>query len=236
MIATIINAIAVIIGSLIGLAIGSKLSMNFKKTIITCAGITTMLIGISMALETSSFLIILFSLVIGGLLGSALKLEDRITNLGKWLNSKTNKTNDGSQFAKAFLNSSILFCAGSMSILGPIQAGTIGDYQLLLIKSLLDFSMAIIFAASYGIGTLFSFLVVLVYQGFFTIFGKAISPLLGETGLNELGCVGGAILILIAFNMLDIRKAKAADFIPALFIAPIIVKFSPIFTSLLNSL
>ncbi|NCB00817.1 MAG: DUF554 domain-containing protein [Spirochaetia bacterium] len=228
MIATYINGIAILIGGLLGLLIGSKLSEQFKEVVFASAGLVTLVIGIKMALETNSFLVLLFSMVLGGLIGYLIGIEKGILKAGSWMEKismrKSNKdevTTTGSLFAVGFLNSSVLFCSGAMAIVGSISAGTVGDYNLIFIKSVMDGSMAIIFAAAYGPGVLASALSVLVYQGFFTIMGKTISPLLKESGLNELSAVGGILLIMIAFNLIGIKQFKTGNFLPALVLAPI---------------
>ncbi len=227
MIATIINCITVLLGSLIGLFIKNHISKDFKHIVASSAGLITLLIGISMGLETDSYIVLLFAIIIGGLIGYILKIDDRIYNLGNTLEKKTVNKGEGDSFARGFLNASVLFCSGAMSVLGPIQAGTAQDYQLLLIKSFLDGSMAIIFAATYGIGVMFSILVIFIYQGFFTVLGSLISPILGDAGLNELSAVGGVMILMIAFNLLDIKKFKTANYLPSLILAPILIKIVP---------
>ncbi len=228
MIATYINAIAIVVGSLIGLLIGSKLSEQFKEVVFASAGLVTIVIGVKMAMETGSYLVLLFSLVAGGAIGYALKIEKRIMNLGSLIEKIGAKKRGGevepsgsSLFAVGFLNSSVLFCSGAMAVVGSIAAGTHGDYNLILIKSVMDGAMAIIFAAAYGPGVLGSAVTVLVYQGFFTLTGATLSPLLKESGLTELSAVGGVLLIMIAFNLLGIKQFKTGNFLPALVLAPI---------------
>jgi uncharacterized membrane protein YqgA involved in biofilm formation len=228
MIATYINSIAIIIGSLLGLLVGSRLKEQFKEVVFAASGLITLVIGIQMALETKSYLVLLFSIVIGGFIGYGLGIEKGILRLGDWMEKKTKGRNnenqplsEGSLFARGFLNSSLLFCSGAMAVVGPIAAGTQGDYTLIFIKSVLDGSMAIVFAAAYGPGVIGSAVVVLLYQGFFTLAGGWISPLLGESGLIELSAAGGVLLIMIAFGLMKVRQFKAGNFIPALLFAPI---------------
>ena len=228
MIATYINGIAILLGGVLGLLIGSKLSEQFKEVVFASAGLVTLVIGVKMALETGSFLILLFSMVLGGLLGYIVGIEKGILKAGSWIEklssrkkSKEERGPSGSLFAVGFLNSSVLFCSGAMAIVGSISAGTVGDYNLIFIKSVMDGSMAIIFAAAYGPGVLASALSVLVYQGFFTLMGATISPLLKERGLNELSAVGGILLIMIAFNLIGIKQFKTGNFLPALILAPV---------------
>jgi len=228
---TIVNCFTVIIGSLLGLVIKDKINDNFKEVISISAGLSTFVIGLSMALQTQSYLILLFSLVIGGLLGYALRIEDKILAVGKFLESKTAKGKKGtSTFSYGFLNASVLFCSGAMSIVGSIHAGTVGDYQIILVKSVLDGSMAIVFSAAYGIGVMFSAITILVYQGFFTLAGSYLSPLLGEAGLTELSSSGGLLIMMIALSLLDLKKIKTGNFLLSMFIAPLLVAISPYIT------
>jgi len=228
MIATYINSLAIIVGSLLGLLIGTRLKEDFKQVVFASAGLVTIVIGIQMALQTQSYLVLLFSIFVGGLLGNLIGIEDAILRLGDWMEKKTGRTNPslggGSLFAHGFLNSSVLFCSGAMAVVGSIAAGTQGDYTLILIKSVMDGSMAIIFAAAYGPGVIGSAAVVLLYQGFFTIAGGWLSPVMGDAGLAELSAAGGVLLVMIAFGLIQVRQFKTGNFIPALIVAPLFSK------------
>ncbi len=231
MFATYINCLTVILGSLIGLLFKNRLKSSYKEVVFTSSGLITLVIGISMAMQTGSFLILIFSTILGGFVGYALSIEDGVLSLGTWIESKLGKKHDDEQaaknFALGFLNASLLFCSGAMTVVGSIQAGTTGDYQLLLVKSVMDGCMAIIFSAVYGPGVMASALVILVYQGFFTLAGGFISPILGEAGINELSAVGGVLLMMIGLGLLDIRKSKTGNFLPAMLIAPVLAILSP---------
>lgn len=228
MIATYINSLAVVIGSLLGLLIGSRLKEQFKEVVFASAGLVTLIIGVQMAMQTRSYLVLLFSIVAGGLIGYAIGIEEAILRAGNWVERKTSRRNpaqgksaDGTLFARGLLNSSILFCSGAMAVVGSIAAGTRGDYDLILIKSVMDGSMAIVFAAAYGPGVIGSAAVILLYQGFFTLAGSWLSPVLGEAGLAELSAAGGVLLVMIAFGLVNIRQFRTGNFLPALVLAPI---------------
>ncbi|MGB4405954.1 MAG: DUF554 domain-containing protein [Sphaerochaeta sp.] len=231
MFATYINCLTVILGSLVGLFLKNRLKSSYKEVVLTSAGLITLVIGISMAMQTGSFLILIISTILGGFVGYALSIEDGVLSLGTWIESKLGKKHDSEEaaknFALGFLNASLLFCSGAMTVVGSIQAGTTGDYQLLLVKSVMDGCMAIIFSAVYGPGVMASALVILVYQGFFTLAGSFISPILGEAGINELSAVGGVLLMMIGLGLLDIRKSKTGNFLPAMLIAPALAILSP---------
>ncbi|MFA6844819.1 MAG: DUF554 domain-containing protein [Sphaerochaetaceae bacterium] len=220
MFATYVNCLAVVVGAIVGLILKKYIKESFNEVVMTSAGLVTCIIGISMALKTGSYLVMIFSVIVGGLVGYALHIEEHVLSLGNWLQKKTDKKGDGVTFAQGFLNASLLFCTGAMSIVGSIQAGTVGDYQLIFVKSIMDGCMAIVFAAAYGPGVLFSAVTILIYQGFFTLAGGWLEPHLGENGINEMGSVGGILLLMIACNLLGIKKCKTGDFLFALFFAP----------------
>jgi uncharacterized membrane protein YqgA involved in biofilm formation len=155
-------------------------------------------------------------------LGYLLKIEDRVLSLGDKLRKATHGDNQNGNFAQGFLTASVLFCSGAMSVVGSIQAGTTGEMTTILIKSVMDGCMAVVFASVYGIGVMFSFLCILVYQGFFTLAGGWLQPLLGEVGINELSAEGGVLLLMIGLGLLNIRKFKTGNFIPALIFAPVL--------------
>lgn len=217
MTATIINAIAVLCGTIIGLILKKNISSSFKNIVMLSSGVVTLVLGLQMAFEVPSAIAVLFSLLLGGFTGFALKIEDRIMALGNVIGG----SEGGSDFGKGFLNASLLFCTGSMSIVGAIEAGTTGDYELILIKSIMDGFMAIVFAASYGKGVGASVITILVYQGFFTLLGGWIEPVLGESGIAAMSAAGGFLLIFLALGLLGIKQIQAGNFLPALVFAPL---------------
>ena len=225
MLAVFINCGTVILGSLIGLLVGRHLKDSFKEIVFSCSGLVTIVMGIQMALQSSNFLALLLALLLGGALGYLLKIEDRILALGDRLGKATGSADGqtGTQnFAKGFLTASVLFCSGAMSVVGSIQAGTTGEMTTILIKSVMDGCMAVVFSSIYGIGVMFSFLFILIYQGFFTLAGGWLEPLLGSVGIAELTASGGVLLLMIGFGLLKIREFKTANFLPALVFAPVL--------------
>ncbi|MCF0238565.1 MAG: DUF554 domain-containing protein [Sphaerochaetaceae bacterium] len=228
MFAVYVNCLAVIVGAIFGLLVGKKLSENFKEIVFTCSGLITMTMAIQMALQSSNYLALLISLLIGGAVGYGLKIEDRILSLGNKMEkltmrkAKETQENESWNFGKGFLITSVLFCSGAMAVVGSIQAGTVGEYQTIFIKSVMDGCMAVVFASIYGPGVIFSSLFILVYQGFFTIGGSFLEPVLGEIGITELTAAGGILLFMIGFGLLKIKEYKTANFLPALVFAPIL--------------
>ncbi len=225
MIAVLINCVAVIAGSLIGLLVGKKLSEDFRTVVYSASALVIIVMGVQMAMESSNFLVLLISLLAGGGVGYLSGIEDAVLRLGEKLEKVTSKGKKagGSDFAKGFMNASVLFCSGAMSVVGSIQAGTTGNIQTILIKSVMDGCMAVILATVYGTGVLFSFLPVFVYQGFFTLAGRWIEPLIGTAGISELSAAGGIMLMMIGLGLLKIKEFKTANFLPAIIFAPLFI-------------
>jgi uncharacterized membrane protein YqgA involved in biofilm formation len=232
MLATIINAFAIIAGSIIGLALKKGLPKRFEQVIFAAAGVTALVIGIKMALETTHILAFALALMIGGAAGTALGIEDAILRLGDRLKDRFAKNDTNGNFALGFLNASVLYCAGAMAILGSFKAGTEGDFSLILTKSILDGAMSIIFASAMGVGVAFASLSVLAYQGLLTLCSVWIQPYVSELMLAEVTGIGGALVIMIGLGLLDIKKLKTADFIPALVVMVLLVLGMPYVTFL----
>lgn len=221
MIATVINALAVIIGSALGLFFKSKIKSEFKTIVMTSSGLITLALGLGMAFDSPDTLASLFSLILGGFAGTAMRIEDRVLSLGERFAPKGE--GEDMSFGVGFLNSSLLFCSGAMSIVGSIDAGTVGNYDLILIKSVMDGFMAVVFAAAYGKGVFLSAATIIVYQGFFTLAGGFLSPLLGEEGIAIISAVGGYLLVMLALSLLELKKIKTGNFLPALVFAPVLL-------------
>jgi uncharacterized protein len=242
MAATIINCITVIIGSLIGLLFHARVKESVKEIVFISSGFISLLVGLNMALASQSYLIVLFSVVLGGIAGYMLNIEQGILNLGGFFERMVKRR--GSQaghtaskdFALGFLNASVLFCVGAMTIVGAIRAGAEGDYELILIKSVMDGFMAVMFTAAYGIGVIFSAVTILVYQGGFTLAGAWLAPRIGEAGLVELSAVGGVLVVMIGLNLLRLKEIKTSNFLPALLIVPLLTAVSPWVTGHFNAI
>lgn len=231
MIGTFINVAAILLGGSIGLLIGGRLSERLKTTVIAGMGLFTAVTGIKMFLETQNSLIVLGSLVIGALLGEWWKIEDGLQLLGEQLEkrfSRPNLENESnptkSDFIRGFMTASLLFCIGPIAILGSIQAGLKGDYNLLVIKSVLDGFAALAFASTLGVGVLFSSAMILLYQGSITVLATQLNAIATQPMQAELTATGGVLLIGIAISsLLEIKKIRVGNFLPALVLAPLMV-------------
>ena len=222
MIAAVVNAIVVVLGGLLGLLFGGKLKEVHTETIVNALGICVIVIGITSAITTSNILIVIISLVIGTIIGELLKIEQRLDNLGDWLKSKVSK-NGGGRFTEGFVTASLLFCVGSMAIMGSFDAGLRGDYNTIFAKSALDCVMAVTFAATMGVGVLFSGGTVLIYQGALTLLAGVVEPFLSAAVVTEMSAVGGIMLIATGMNILSLtqKRIRVGNMLPAI-VLPII--------------
>ncbi len=220
-----------------------KINPEIKDVVFISAGLISVVIGMNMAFESQMILYVILSLFTGGILGSLLKIEDHILNMGDFLErhftpagisrdrSRPAPTDSGKTFAHGFLNASVLFCVGAMTIVGAIKAGAEGDYNLILMKSVMDGFMAVMLTAAMGIGVIFSVITILVYQGGLTLLAAWIGPMIGERGLTELSGLGGILVIMIGINLLGLKEIKTANFIPGLFIILIFTSLEPLVLS-----
>jgi len=232
MIATVVNALAVLLGSLLGLLLHGRIRESFKAIVFIGAGLTTIVIGVQMALAGSRIVLLALSLIIGGILGEWWRIEDGILALGGALRKTFAKQETGKNFAYGFLDASLLFCVGAMTLIGSFKAGAEGDYSLILTKSVLDGFMAIVLTAAMGVGVAFSAIPILVYQGGLTLAAVWLKPLVSESLLKELTGVGGALVLMIGINLLGLAKLKTANFLPALLLIVGFVSLLSLFPSI----
>lgn len=227
MLGTIVNTIAIILGGLVGLLFGQAFPEKIKKTVIQGIGLAVLLIGGSMALQTKNPLIIISSLVLGGVIGEWIDIELRLQRLGLWLERKCTKNSQGAGFTKAFVTTSLIYCVGAMAIMGSLESGLSGNHNILFAKSMLDGITALIFASSMGIGVLLSALPVFVYQGVITMAAGLLQGVLSPQIIAEMSATGGLLILGIGINILEIKEIKVGNLLPAIFIVvPITLIFS----------
>lgn len=259
MIAVVINCVAVVFGSAIGLIFSKRISGKMSTVIQDAAGIITVVLGMQMAFKFQNIIYLSLSLLLGGILGSVFDLDGKILGIGnlieKFLNKRKNKLSktkienskfnnslenpslknqietleNKKDFGTAFLNASCLFCVGAMSILGSFEAGINKNYTVIFTKSILDGFMAITFAASMGIGTLFSFITIFIYQGILTLLSTFLQPYVTEQMLAEITSCGGAMIIMIGINLLSLKKIKTANYLPSILFVIFFVICEPFF-------
>ena len=223
MLGTLINASTVILGSIIGLILRSKIPKKITETAFHGVGLFTIILGIIMAIKTNNFLIMIISIVIGSIIGEIIKIDKWINNFGEWLKNKYKKNNKN--FSEGLITAFLLYCMGSMTILGAIEEGLGGVPNLLIAKSVLDGFSSIVLSATLGIGVLFSFIPLLIFQGGLTLLASSIQNVLTDIIINEITAVGGILLLGLGITLLDIKKIKVINMIPSIIIAGILTYF-----------
>jgi len=221
MIGTLVNALSIILGTAVGVFLHRGLPKKVNDILMTGLGLSVILIGLMSALETNQPILVIMSLCIGGAIGSILCLQDKIEALGLRIQNKINKRNEQNTFAEGLVTASLIYCVGAMAIMGSIESGLSGNHQVLYVKSLLDGIASIALSSTLGWGVGVSIIPVLLYQGSITLCAKYIAPLISEAMVTELSAVGGLIVVGIGLSLLNIKKIRTADFLPALVI-PII--------------
>ena len=224
---TFINVIAILMGSSIGVLLGPRLPERFKSTVLAGMGIFTAAVGMQMFLKTENALVVLGALIFGALLGEWLEIEEWLQNLAIWLEKRLpGKNSEGrsSFFVRGFLTASVLYCTGPMAVLGAISDGLSGDYVTLAIKSILDGFLSIAFASTMGIGVAFSALPVFAYQGTITLLAVQLNAVFSQAMIDQMTATGGILLIGIGISsILELKKIRVGNFLPALAAAPTIV-------------
>ena len=212
---------------MIGLIFGARIPEKFKGTVIAGMGLFTAAMGLQMFFKSENQLIVLGAIIIGAMLGEWIGIEDWLQALGQSLEkrfSRDTETGSGSKFVRGFMVASLLYCIGPMAILGSIQDGLTGDYKLLAVKSTLDGFASIAFASTLGVGVMFSSLIILVYQGGISLLANQLSAIVTDPMMAEMTATGGVILMGVAFNnLLELKKIRVGNFLPALAVAPLIV-------------
>lgn len=209
MLGTIVNCAAIIAGGLIGTLFGNRIGERYTKMLMTVMALITAVIGLQSALGTANMLIVVVCMVLGTVIGIALKLDDRLNNSGDKIKAKLSGTKLGQgRFSDAFVTSTLVFAIGAMAILGSIQAGLNHDYSILFTKSIMDFTSAIAFAAALGPGVLLSALPILIVQGLITLLAGVAEPFLTSEVVTEMSAAGGVILFGMALNLLDVCKER----------------------------
>jgi uncharacterized membrane protein YqgA involved in biofilm formation len=219
---TILNVITVLIGGSLGTALGQRLPEKTRQTVMHGLGLVTIAVGLRMTLDTANILIVMGSVLLGGIVGEWWQLEERLQAAGDALQERV-QVGTGGTLAQGFVTASLIFCVGPMTILGSIQDGLIGDYSLLAIKSLLDGFAALALASSLGIGVLFSAVTVFVFQGGLSLLARLAQVGMSEAMIAEMTATGGALIMGIGLVLLDIKRIRLASYLPGIFVAPLIV-------------
>lgn len=227
MIGTLVNFIAVLVGSTVGLMAGNRLPQQTQTSIVTGLGFVTLSVGVQNSLASGNVLIPLFSIAFGAIIGEMLDIQGKLNGFGGWLQRRFAAAEDGhdsrARFINGFVTASLVFCVGPLTVIGSIQDGMSGDHKLLLIKSALDMFAAMAFAASLGVGVTFSVITILVVQGGLALLGALAGRVMTDPMIDELTATGGLLLMGLSLILMDIKQPRIANYLPALILAPLIV-------------
>lgn len=216
MLGTVVNAIAVIVGGTAGFFLKKGIPERYKEAIMQAVGLSVLVIGLLGALKTDNILLMVFSMVIGVIIGEAAKIEDKLESLGKRLEDRFGDKEGG--IVKGFVTGSLIYCIGAMAVMGALESGLTGNHEILFTKSLLDGITAVVFASTLGIGVVFSSIAIFIYQGLITVMAAFIKPFLAEYVIREMSAVGGLLIMAISFNIMEIKKIRVGNMLPAIFI------------------
>jgi len=247
MLGTVVNAVAIIVGGVVGILLHKGIPDSYKETIMQGLGLCVGVIGLMGALKTQNLLMVIFSIVIGIVIGEALRIEERLNSFGVQMEkgvtalrqlyfkvleklgrdtSKAVEQGEG-RITKGFVTASLIFCVGAMAIVGSLESGLAGNHETLFAKSLIDGVTSIIFASSLGVGVVFSSVAVFIYQGFITLTAAYIKPFLVEGVIVEMSAIGGLLILGISMNILEIKRIKVGNMLPAVFLPIVFFMLSP---------
>lgn len=214
MLGTVVNTLAIIAGSLIGLLFRRGIPERVNQTVVHAIGLSVILIGIRGALGTDDLLIVILSLAFGAILGELMDIEKALEQTGKWIGRKLSVTGDG--MAKGFVTASLVFCVGAMAIVGSLESGLSGNHQTLFAKSVLDGVTSIVFTSTLGFGVIFSAVPVFLYQGSITLAADVAKPLLSPGVVQQISAVGGLLIAAIGINLLQMARIRVGNLLPAI--------------------
>ncbi len=234
MLGTIVNALAVILGGALGLVIKGGLKEKYKDIIMHGLAVSVLFLGMSSTLggmfeENAEPLLFIVSLIIGSIVGTWLDLDQKLQNLGDNIQRRVG----GSNVSQGFVTASLVFCVGSMAILGSLESGIKGDHTILFVKAVLDGTTAIIFASTLGVGVLISGVAIFVYQGTLTLLAGYIQPYLTDDMMREITIIGGMLIFMIGINLLELKKIKIANMLPALLVP--VIYYTPFVQALFET-
>ncbi|WP_320163015.1 DUF554 domain-containing protein [uncultured Trichococcus sp.] len=214
---SLVNGAAIVLGGSIGLILKKGLSDRIARAVMNALALCVLYIGVSGMLNGENILITILSMVFGTLVGEWIDLDKKINQLGDTIEKNVSSPDDEVSVSKGFVTASLLFCVGAMAIVGALQSGLTGNHDTLFAKSLIDGIAAIVMASSLGIGVLLSAVLVLIYEGGITLFANVLAPLLTDSVINEMTCVGSLLIVGLALNMLKLTDLKIMNYAPAVF-------------------
>ncbi|NLY76566.1 MAG: DUF554 domain-containing protein [Tissierellia bacterium] len=227
MLGSIVNAVSIVLGSVLGILINKGIKEEYKKIVMDAVGLTVVIMGITSAIKSENLILVIISMVLGSIIGQAIGIQDKLDKLGNRLEERFGK--EESNFSKGFVTASLVYCIGAMAIIGSLESGITGDHSTLFAKSVLDGITAVIFASTLGIGVAFSAASVLIYEGSISILASYLSNLMSDPAITEMSAVGGILITAIGLNVLGIKKVNAGNMLPAVFIPLVYFALKTIF-------
>jgi uncharacterized membrane protein YqgA involved in biofilm formation len=222
---TLVNVAAVIVGSGIGLILRRELPEGIKRIIFQGIGLVTLFLGVQMALQTSNIVVLFFSILLGAIIGEMVDIQKRLEKLSDFLKARIRSKEE--RFTEGILTAFLIFCVGSMTIVGAIQDGLSGDSSILIAKSILDGFVSVSMASALGVGVMFSAVPLFIFQGTITVLALFSRAFFTEILVSQLSAVGGILLLGLGINILEIKEIKVSNLLPALLVVPIIVYLLP---------
>ncbi|WP_313344303.1 DUF554 domain-containing protein [Sedimentibacter sp.] len=216
MLGTIVNAVAVIVGGLIGIFFKNVIPEKLNEALLKASGLAVIAVGIKLSLVGENLTLLIMSVIIGAGIGEFINIEGKLDKLGEYVESKMK--NKDSNVTLGFVTCTLIYCVGSMAIVGAIQSGLTGNHEILFSKALLDGIMSITMAVSMGIGVVLSALSILIYQGTITLLAQFMQSLLSDVVVTEMTAVGGVLIMAIGLNFLEIKRIKVGNMLPAIFL------------------
>ncbi len=216
MLGTIVNALAIVVGGLIGILFKNIIPEKLSDSLLKASGLAVLTVGIKLSLAGENLTLLIISVLMGTLIGELLDIEGRLDRLGQSVESRMK--NNKSNITAGFISCTLVYCVGSMSIMGAIQSGLTGNHEILFSKALLDGIISISMAVSMGAGVIFSSISVLLYQGLLTILAQFVQSLLSPEVISEMTAIGGTLIMAIGLNFLEIKRIKVGNMLPAIFL------------------
>ena len=220
MLGNVVNALAIILGGLIGLLIRGAIADRYKTGVMHAIGLAVIMIGLRAALSSDAIVITIISMAAGTLVGEWLAIEKRLEQLGGWAEQRLASAGDG--FARGFVTASLLYCVGSMAVVGALESGLKGDHQTLMAKSMLDGITSVVLSSTFGMGVMFAALPVFLYQGGITLSAGWVKPYLSADLVSQVTGVGGLLILAIGINILELRRLRVGNMLPAIFM-PLVI-------------
>ena len=225
MIGVFVNVAAVILGSIIGLLCRKGIKQKVTDAVIIGLGLCVMYVGITGVMKGQNAIVAVITMAVGGTIGTLIDIDKQINRLGDKIADKVKRTDGRTSVAEGFVSACLLFCIGAMAIVGSINSGlgVDGGLEMIYTKSVLDFISSIVLSASLGIGVIFSSIFVLVFQGGIVLLASVLAPILSANVIAEITCVGSLMIIGLSLNILGAAKIKIANYLPAIFLVPLVV-------------